>query len=435
MKKTILIPLILLCVVGFVMADDYTTCYQESADTPNQTGLDNCNLLYTGNYAYNYSAMNFSNTELFNDGDYATSANVSGTSYNEVFSYFINYTKPVGTINATFNILTSTFDGAFYNKTSIIPPECLNDPILQIKATTYKNHHHCWNGITWALLQPYNSANPINLYDENIVWTVNTTENMPPECNIDTDCGFCEYCNSGTCENQINTDTKFECGICRWCDGTGNCGLDSTDSKDLCAGHVQRCYGSSTYFLGAACMNPSQPQCSNIYVNPSAGHVCINETSYDVPPTEDVNCGVLMKDCVAGQTAAQEYYAGWLASYYSAVCNETDWLSAGTNWTAPTGYKISTTEKANNCSVELIPVQQSSAPSSSQAGAIAAAATASAGTAGRAANTQGFGAPRILGLGIIGGIIAYNAGVFGSSGTVRGRVKARGRKFRPGRLS
>jgi hypothetical protein len=40
---------------------------------------------------------------------------------------------------------------------------------------------------------------------------------------------------------------------------------------------------------------------------------------------------------------------------------------------------------------------------------IAAAAT-TAGAAGRATNVKGLGVPQIIGLGIIGGIIAYNAG-------------------------
>jgi hypothetical protein len=70
---------------------------------------------------------------------------------------------------------------------------------------------------------------------------------------------------------------------------------------------------------------------------------------------------------------------------------------------------------------EIPPLQTQELFQTSQAGAIATAVAGSAG-GGRAANTQGLGVAQIIGLAIIGGVVAYNAGWIGKGSSIR-RVK------------
>jgi hypothetical protein len=250
--------------------------------------------------------------------------------------------------------------------------------------------------------------------------------NFTIECYSDAECGTCMYCNAGTCEYQDSgDDVKDECseGTGGWlCPGTIN------TPTDICTELSQ---GDNCNGAGA---------CEQAMRGAPEGRLCQNQTPGSGPGGCDVwaMCGV-------GQTNAPRYLVGCSGNIDGACSFLDAQILSDANFTVNTGYQISVTENAswwvlNNftgdwpiCQESLITVKQSSIPPTRAA---AIAATAGATGAGRAASTGGFGAPQIIGLGIIGGIVAYNYGLFGKGArrSLR-RVRSRGRKFRPGRLS
>jgi hypothetical protein len=265
-------------------------------------------------------------------------------------------------------------------------------------------------------------------------------------CVDDSDCGFCGYCmdqpGGAVCGYQTGSDNNADCPFCQYCDlaGTGVCEYQASDEDvksecgfgtpiGLCGGpgYWTPASGCNTTWV-ADCRDEDQiivaagscdgyGSCTENYPPIDNGTVCINGTS--VPPSANMYCGI-WRDCSSGQSSALEYYVGYQnSSGDPSPCSDNDWQVAGTTWVAPTGYGISITEHAFNCSVEVVP-SQSLAPPPSQAGAIAAASVGAAG--GRASSTQGLGAAQIIGLGIVAGIILYNAGLIGK-GKIRGRRK------------
>ena len=151
-------------------------------------------------------------------------------------------------------------------------------------------------------------------------------------CTIDSDCGFCEYCNAGTCEYQsFGQDLKNECNY-----------------------EVLSCTNPYTFnYNGEDCGGSGScaPTAGDHTVN--RGTVCVDAINNQVPPDEINNCGI-WSDCVSGETTAQEYYVGYMDTG-GGICSSEGWVAAGTNWNAPTGYKIGVTEHADNCSVQRIP--------------------------------------------------------------------------------
>ena len=177
-------------------------------------------------------------------------------------------------------------------------------------------------------------------------------------CSSDSDCGSCQFCNAGACENQVNTDVKNDCGTCSVCDGAGGCVKEANgeDIKNECNSRYV-CHRLSTYtkyiftVYTGGCYG-TLPQCYSItsyYVSP--GNVCIDSENYDASPTASVNCNVL-KDCVAGETEAPEYYVGFASN---GLCSDANWQATGNSWHAPSGYQISVTEHAENCQLESLP--------------------------------------------------------------------------------
>jgi hypothetical protein len=169
---------------------------------------------------------------------------------------------------------------------------------------------------------------------------------------VKTECGSCGYCDgTGSCINQTNTDIKTDCGLCEWCDGTGICENQTygQDIKNECTNYYG-CYNNASYnyYSGVCDVGSCESPLQNYVTN---GNICINGTNYDVNPTVNNNCGI-WSDCVIHNKIAPEYYVG----YCSGTCCDNDWQSAGTTQNATQRYWWNITGKMDNCSQELIPI-------------------------------------------------------------------------------
>jgi hypothetical protein len=274
----------------------------------------------------------------------------------------------------------------------------------------------------WQSAGTYQNATPGYWWDLTQQTGTCTEETIP--CVNDSDCGFCEYCSVGTCIYQDSgNDVKSNCPACQYCDGSGSCMVepDYGDLKDACSPTFD-CAGYDTnYFHRQQDGNCMQGFCRSSgwfpgpEINVSDGNICILSTDYDINPTIDDYCAI-WKDCVSGRTTAPEYVTG----YCSGTCCDTDWIAIGTNWTAPTGYRINVSEHANNCSIQRIP--------SGGGGSIVGAyepiieARAAESTTSQGLSNQQKGA-LVIGIGALG-IIAFKSGLLGKgAGSIRRRRK------------
>jgi hypothetical protein len=200
----------------------------------------------------------------------------------------------------------------------------------------------------------------------------NCTEALIP-CVNDTDCDFCEYCNAGTCEYQISTDTKDECSVSSWadsgicrenrtnglCGGAGACAYEvqfiphHTDPYSDCS-YVDNClrldYYNDGYCDGSGMCNAASSPVA-------VGNVCINGTieGRNHAPTIGIHCGI-WSDCVIGEVSAAEYYVGYAYQVGSYVCARNDnWTATGTFQNATPGYQWDATEQVDTCSEECVP--------------------------------------------------------------------------------
>lgn len=150
----------------------YKTCYQESANISNQTGIDtaNCGLDYSGNVNLSTNICTYEDCSSMIDGNWGTNS-VSLTDY--VYAYS-NYTKPLNSIGAII-----TYGGrqtqVIYNNT--IPLDCwnANNNLLEIRGFTKSpsnpigNGIGCFNGTNWKTLSYINQA---HFWEEAIYWNV-----------------------------------------------------------------------------------------------------------------------------------------------------------------------------------------------------------------------------------------------------------------------
>lgn len=145
----------------------------------------------------------------------------------------------------------------------------------------------------------------------------------PPECVVDTDCGFCMKCDAGTCVNQAFPE----------------------DTKDECDAVVTSCKNNYQYYLQDGWC--SAGSCNTNSYAIADGHVCVDATNYDVQANAQVHCGEPLFDCIQGMTSAPGYYVGY--DIYGN-CVNTDWASSGQTWnTQQPYYIISTTEQMPMC--------------------------------------------------------------------------------------
>lgn len=147
-------------------------CYQESANTSNQTGLDgNCNINYNGSYKFegtinsNYSV---------NDGDLITFAEIT-PSYGNIT---INYTIPLNFQNPSYwAVLSSNVSLTNYT----IPTVCTMNSTLQLKFNKYDggtfvgHSGDCLNSSNnWIrIFNTNNGTGALNrIYEEAVWWNI-----------------------------------------------------------------------------------------------------------------------------------------------------------------------------------------------------------------------------------------------------------------------
>jgi hypothetical protein len=331
-----------------IFLDDFNGFYSDNNTINNNT----IQAIYVG--LLGHSNCFFTNNEIkYNqDGLWASGASC-GVNNNDI-SYNINHGlfSTAGT-NTGWNIFNNTINnnggnGIYLRSiSSIIINNIVNSNTgygIYMRSTANNNNisdnHACSNTAGDIYLEATTSANyGSDIYDiltdldSNSITQSNNCSWTPPECTLDTDCGACEYCNSGTCSMAI------------W----------PSDPKNECTDHVTECLTPRTY-------NQESDYCSWEFLNQcnydshmtNTGHVCVDAANYDVSPTADVHCGI-WSNCSMGQTSAPEYYVGY--DVYGA-CDSTDWQPAGTTWNATIGYQINVTEHADICQEEIIPGEE-----------------------------------------------------------------------------
>jgi len=152
-------------------------CFQESANTTNQTNLDgNCGLNYSGNYII--EGTNFGtgiNASAFFDGNYSTAI---GTL--DYANFYINYSIPSGALNGS---LWQVKDTSLQTYTNLSIDECLINGVLQLRflsaynggASNANSSWSCYNGSAWAVKRNNTGIFKQVAYEEAIFWNVLTT--------------------------------------------------------------------------------------------------------------------------------------------------------------------------------------------------------------------------------------------------------------------
>ncbi len=167
---------------------EFGSCYQESANISNQTGVDgSCNLNYTGTYSFN---NNWVNTSKLIDGkwydDSGWDGGVTLINHNLLGEFYINYTKPIESISSEIR-----FDGYGGGGNEIdreIPSDCFdydNDTLLIrfsmniTRLIGYATLHvYCYNN-SWKEIAELSLAVPMSLYEEAMIWKFTTIPANP----------------------------------------------------------------------------------------------------------------------------------------------------------------------------------------------------------------------------------------------------------------
>lgn len=107
------------------------TCYQESANTTNQTGIDtgNCGLTYTGNYRFIPNNL------------------------------YINYTKPNNALSSSLWMVKHGYSNLLKIENISIPSDCWSQTTLQLEiysrgvaGSLGNSTPYCYNGSTWNII-------------------------------------------------------------------------------------------------------------------------------------------------------------------------------------------------------------------------------------------------------------------------------------------
>lgn len=179
----------------FVNATTNTYCYQESANTSNQTGIDgNCGLNYTGIYNFTFpgSTQSWTNPENLIDGNWS-SFGVDDTSSTGVPGYLqINYTKPLNSDNNSKWKLNDF--STEYN----LPSECWNYDstklVFLVKSfvrTSFplnaNRTFYCYNGSNYnTIFQEDGSGSIARIYEEGMNWSITYNNPSSPTINKPT---------------------------------------------------------------------------------------------------------------------------------------------------------------------------------------------------------------------------------------------------------
>jgi hypothetical protein len=151
-----------------------TSCYQESANTSNQTGIDgSCGIIYNGSY---YVANSWTNAGNFYDGNWSSYAVGVTAPYAYIY---INYTKPTGANQTTTK--WQTYDGHYVQRNLTININCWSLQPLRLRAEhwdpggMYYPSWQCYNGSAWVKLGDYGGGDNNNgrlFYEEAMIWNV-----------------------------------------------------------------------------------------------------------------------------------------------------------------------------------------------------------------------------------------------------------------------
>jgi hypothetical protein len=366
-KNTILILITALMLIVTLHQASATPQFQDNFDRPNNetvgglwseiTGSDwkilNSNLYFNASIGGNHEIITTSNTTTGNYDGFKINATVNTASpyiYNlQIYikptvnkiltlrwqnqgSSTIDYYNGVSIITCASNFSINSNDWIFLNKTGsnqVIVYRQGNFTNLCNITTTYNGSFITVGNIELSTLfgglsTPYSIS---SVCSANTMAECYTT----PACAINADCGTCQYCNAGTCNNQTSIqDLKNECNSTTSCTNAYTYGI----TNGLCNG------------LGNCTTTP-------INYNVTSGNVCINSTLNDTNPTAGTNCAIWY-DCVTNYTTANQYLTGYIGNG-SPTCTATDWQYTGGNYTTPSGYAINTTNQGLNCTIDLIP--------------------------------------------------------------------------------
>jgi len=165
------------------------TCYQESLDTSNQTGIDgntslfvnngDCGLQYNGNYTlWVNDSSAWATPTLFNDGNW-TSYATSGINKDSFITENVTYPNVLlNTLVKTIWSIKTEYDTTIMNAT--IPADCLSQPILQLKyffINMVSRNTTCWNGTHYKPLNNSNAYGVNFVFEDSINWTIATNTN------------------------------------------------------------------------------------------------------------------------------------------------------------------------------------------------------------------------------------------------------------------
>jgi hypothetical protein len=147
----------------------HTNCYQESANTTNQTGIDgDCGLNYNGIISSTGSSIN-----NLVDGSWNTQL-----SYASVINTNITYIPPIGNYTAVWRIGSANFFGDLVDTNVTIPTLCLGTTLkLNINTSADPNGESRWNCFDSSnnLINVFSSTGGANLgmiYEEAIYWNI-----------------------------------------------------------------------------------------------------------------------------------------------------------------------------------------------------------------------------------------------------------------------
>lgn len=143
------------------------SCYQESANVLNQTGIDgNCDLNYTGSYRFTGTFVPSSNIIDGNWNTYATGPVAPANVYvnYSIPKYYLNTSKWMG--RSQYGYFSYSFD---YN--------CLAQSNLQLRIEFVSNspllvRYECYNGASWSTIFQNTGTQAGNIYEEAMNWDI-----------------------------------------------------------------------------------------------------------------------------------------------------------------------------------------------------------------------------------------------------------------------
>ena len=185
------------------------TCYQESANTTNQTGIDgNCGLNYSGSNTIGGQWYQPFSAMKFYDGNWGTYGVAQGFAY-----LYITYIKPVGAIGAIWQVKDLS---GYKNLSFLNYPDCWNANTSKVDLRVYvtlNTDWQCYNGTDWRDMTIDGGG---TVYEEAMWWNISPLNNLSISKNL-------SFNNSGlhnfTCDaydnfnNYINNTNEFNINV------------------------------------------------------------------------------------------------------------------------------------------------------------------------------------------------------------------------------